>query len=461
MGLMEQLRREDLSFLNRYYESGLSNILVVYGHRNIESISLLKSFIENRRSYYFTARSVSAREQLFLWAKELKIKGKELPEYPSFTELFDSLVDVKDNLPLILVLDSFENVVKASDSFMKELSDFMDRCGKQRQILVLLVSQNINWVENSMVANMGNLAANIAGFRKIKPLPFSEMRAFFPKMPYRDAVLTYAVLGGQTALWKFFDDNLSFKENICKNFLDPGCFLYGEPKRLTEYILRETAVYHTILSQMARGVNKLNDLHHATGFSRAKISVYLKTLIHHDLAYKAYSFGNAGRENVVKGVYKIADPLLNFYFKFIFPNESSLSLMPPDKFYDIFISAGIQNFAKDSFKAVCREYILKCEEKGTFPFEVGDDGEWIGKDGDIDIILQSDTGDTALGMCRWQTQITHADFVSLESCARLARLEGDYFYLFSTAGFDPWIRNASMKSSGRIKLIGIDELTNG
>jgi len=287
------------------------------------------------------------------------------------------------------------------------------------------------------------------------------MRSYFKNMPYRDAVLTYSVLGGQTLLWRYFDDSLSFKENVCKNILDPGSFLYGEALRLTEYSLRETSVYHTLLSEMAKGANKLNDIYHATGFSRAKISVYLKTLIHHDFAYKAYSFGNAGRENVMKGVYKILDPLLDFYFRFIFPNESSLLQMPADKFYDIFISAGIQNYAGEHFKSVCREYILRLEERGLFPFEIGDEGEWIGKEGTIDIIAQSDMGDTALGLCSWQKQITHADLDRLEYCAKKARLEGDVIYLFSTAGFDDWIVDASLKPGSKLRLIGIDELTNG
>ena len=107
---------------------------------------------------------------------------------------------------------------------------------------------------------------------------------------------------------------------------------------------------------------------------RNKISVYLKTLIHHDFAYKAYSYGNAGRENVVKGVYKIADPLIDFYFRFIYPNESSLMQMPSDKFYDIFISAGMQSYVNEYFKTVCREYLFKLEERGLFPFEIGDEG---------------------------------------------------------------------------------------
>ncbi len=458
---MEAQRQIDLNFLNRYYESGLSNILVVYGHRNIDMDGLLTKFLENRRSVYYCARSVSLREQLYLWSNELSFSGIKLSKKPEINEILDVCLKTAGINPIILVIKNFEHIVKTSDEFIKDLSAYVTEHGKFRQILVLLVSNDINWVENSMVASMGSMAASIAGFRKIKPLSFSEMRSYYPRMSYRDAVLTYSVLGGQTGLWNYFDDGLSFKENVCKNILNPGSYLHGEALRLTSENLRETSVYHTILAQMARGVNKLNDLYHATGFSRAKISVYIKTLIHHDFAYKAYSFGNAGRENVMKGVYKIADPLINFYFRFIFPNESSLMQMPADKFYDIFISAGMQGYANEYFKHVCREYLFKQEERGLFPFEIGDEGEWIGKEGNIDIITQSDTGGTAIGMCFWQKQATHSDLDNIYSCAQKARLEGDIIYLFSTFGFDDYLQDAAMKSSGSLKLIGIDELTNG
>lgn len=458
---MEEQRKIDLAFLNRFYESGRSNILVVYGHRNIEQNSLIFKFIENRRSVFYTARSCSATEQVLLWAGELMEEGSVLAKTPTFTDIFETAFAATGRNPVIFVIKNFEYIVKSSDTFMKELTDFVDKNGKYRQILVLLMSNDVSWVENSMVSSLGALSAHIAGFRKIKPLSFAEMRAYFKNMPYRDAVLTYSVLGGQTLLWRYFDDSLSFRENVIKNILDPGSFLYGEAMRLTEYSLRETAVYHTLLSEMARGANKLNDIYHVTGFSRAKISVYLKTLIHHDFAEKAYSFGNAGRENVMKGVYRICDPLLDFYFRFIFPNESSLLQMPADKFYDIFISAGIQNYAGTYFRQVCREYILRLEERGLFPFEIEEEGEWIGKEGTIDIIAQSEMGDTALGICSWQKTLTHADLEKLEYCAKKARLEGDVIYLFSTAGFDNWLLDAALKPGCKLKLIGIDELTNG
>ena len=72
---MEAQRQDDLNFLNRYYESGLSNILVVYGHRNIEQDAFLMKFMENRKSFFYSARSASSREQLRLWSEELKKDG--------------------------------------------------------------------------------------------------------------------------------------------------------------------------------------------------------------------------------------------------------------------------------------------------------------------------------------------------------------------------------------------------
>lgn len=457
---MEELRRIDLAFLNRYYESGLSNILVVYGHRNVEQNALLLKFIENKRNVFYCARSCSSREQIRLWAGELMDQGAKFDRQPSFTDIFEFANVSTGRNPLIFVIKNFESIVKNSDTFMKELVDFMDKNGKLKQILVLLVSSDVSWVENSMVRTFGALSASIAGFRKIKPLPFSEMRGYYAKMPYRDAVLTYSVLGGQTLLWRYFDGTMSFKENICKNFLDPGSYLYGEAMRLTENTLRETSVYHTILSEMARGACKLNDLYHETGFSRAKISVYMKTLIHHDFACKVYSFGNAGRENVMKGVYRIQDPLLKFYFRFIFPNESSLRHMLPDKFYDLFIAPGIMEFANDAFKLICREYVLRLEERGILPFEIEDEGEWIGKEGSIDIIAQSDVGDTLIGLCIWQRKIVHEDYEKLIFLSKKAKLDADYIYLFSAAGFDEWILDAAMRPESKLKLIGADELTN-
>lgn len=73
--------------------------------------------------------------------------------------------------------------------------------------------------------------------------------------------------------------------------------------------LRETAVYDTILATLADGRHgKLNDMYAHTGFSRAKISVYLKNLMELELV-----------EKVLPGTYEICNAFVRFYFCFLFP----------------------------------------------------------------------------------------------------------------------------------------------
>ena len=102
------------------------------------------------------------------------------------------------------------------------------------------------------------------------------------------SVEVFAVLGGVPGFWKCFDDRLGVKENICRCILNQDAFLYGEGQRIGKEELRETGVYNTILASIAAGNHKLNDLYQHTGFSRAKISVYIKNLMELELVEKVF-----------------------------------------------------------------------------------------------------------------------------------------------------------------------------
>ena len=126
---MEELRKIDLAFLNRFYESGRSNILVVYGHRNVEQDSLLFKFIENRRNVFYSARSVSEKEQILLWSKELMEKGDKAGKEMTYTDIFNTSIGTGNRFPLIFVVKNFEYIIKNSATFMKELVSFIEENG--------------------------------------------------------------------------------------------------------------------------------------------------------------------------------------------------------------------------------------------------------------------------------------------------------------------------------------------
>ena len=138
-----------------------------------------------------------------------------------------------------------------------------------------------------------------------------------------------------------------------------------------------------------------------TGYSRAKISVYLNNLIEHDLVVKLESFDSDGKDNTIKGIYKIKDGFLAFFYRFLYPNLSMLYVMPSDKFFKTFIAPYINDFGSDIFKKVCTEYIMILNRLGKLPFKVSEFGTWIGKVGNIDIVGVDDKGNTIIGLCEF------------------------------------------------------------
>ncbi len=326
--------------------------------------------------------------------------------------------------------------------------------------MVVLLGDNAAWIENSMVEKIGSQSANISGFLKIKPYSFQEMKKRLPKMSNEDIISTYAIFGGKGQLWEYFDQNKTFKENVCEKFLDcKNSVLLRATINQLEENLRETAVYNTILYGLANGKNKLNDIHHATGFSRAKIMVYLKSLIELGMVEKVYSFATTGHENVQKGVYRICDPLPHFFYRFFYSNLTEIITMTPEEYFDKFVAPGLSEFVATAYKLVCREYILKLSEYHKLPFEIEDEGEWVGKLDSLDIVAQSESGDTLVGICRWDEKMDASAIEAVRNCCKRARLNPDYYYMFSAVGFDEGLIELA-KQEPSIKLIGLEEMMN-
>ncbi len=459
---MEKTKVQELNILNSYYKSGKNQILIVYGHIKTGSIDMLDAFASDKESMYYCACSASDRLQRHIWGNDIRGKGCSVPPCPEYTEIFENYVRIADakERPLVIFIENFEDIIKSSPNFLDEISKIVYKDDHQ-QLMVVLLGDNASWIENNMVDKIGAQASVISGFLKIKPYSFQEMKKRYSEMDDADAVRTYSVLGGNASLWEYFDYNKSFKQNVIEKFLDERSSVLIRLTSITlEENLRETAVYNTILYGLANGKNKLNDIHHATGFSRAKIMVYLKSLIDLGMVEKVFSFATTGHENVQKGVYRIIDPLAAFYYRFLYVNSSQIIKMDPENFYDIYISEGLPEYVNFSFRLVCREYIMKMSEYGRFPFVIEEEGEWVGKMGTINIVARSETGDTMVALTSWNKTFTLDSLEFLRGCSKRARLNPDYYYMFSAAGFDDELKKLASESD-IIKLIDLEELMNG
>ncbi len=454
---MVTVRKAEADYLTSYYNRTGSQILVVYGKRNVGKTFLLRDFAQDKPCSYYLAESASEREQCFQWGRKLRKKGAELSQYPDYGEILKSLAG-GGNDKRVIIIDEFQYLVKAGGQFMKALVDFVHNRSGKVPVLVILCSSSIGWVENSMITRIGESAYGLSGVFKIREPDFKGIMELFPEYSMKRGIETYAVLGGLPGLWEYFDEKLSIKENICRYILNRTSFLYGEGQRIVAEELRETGVYNTLLSAIAAGYVRLNDLYRHTGFSRAKISVYLKNLMELELVERVFPFHVEGKGDTQKGCYRISNHLVNFYFTYLYPNFTSLEELSPGEFYNQLVAPTFKSYVAEYFKAVCRQYIETLSKQKRLPVEVGRVGRWNGKAGSIDIAAQGKNGEILVGICNWSNPLMHyGDYERLLSCAERAGFKTDYIYLFSASYFDEML-NLEAKIKENLKLISMDEL---
>ena len=85
-------RTSELKYLNTYYDRDGSQIMVVYGEKNIGKTDLLRQFVQDKPYSYYCARSASEREQRYQWGRELGNSEIRVQKYPTFTEIFKSVL---------------------------------------------------------------------------------------------------------------------------------------------------------------------------------------------------------------------------------------------------------------------------------------------------------------------------------------------------------------------------------
>lgn len=449
-------RTSELSYLEQRYQKQGSQMIVAYGQKNVGRTALLREFAKDKPFVFLRARSCSGKEQRYLWSGEFDVTRSLSERYPSYSELF-SLIAKSSTEKVVLVIDEFHNVVKNDPDFMKALTTFLRNQGQIQEIFVVLSSSSVGFVENNLVSKIGESALSISGFLKIKELRFSHLRAYFSGYTIKECLEVYAVLGGFPGLWACIDKNLTVKENIMNLFLKKNGILSREALFYVENELRETSVYFTILESLASGRQKLNDLFLHTDFCRAKISVYIKNLMELELVEKVFSYDTDGKSNTQKGVYRIQNPLVNFYFNFVYPYLSKVETMLPEEFFDCYIAPQYRLFVEPAMRKMCLEQLGQLNEAGELPIRFVKNGEWVGKIGTIDIVAQDEAGHTLLALCNYEKKVlTCDDYEWLVFLAKKAKLVPLVVYLYTVGEFDESLKKMADKDS-KIRLISLKE----
>ena len=153
---------------------------------------------------------------------------------------------------------------------------------------------------------------------------------------------------------------------------------------------------------MAAGGETTNSgIAHAAGIGDRALHYYLTTLM--ELGYVRRRHPLHGRPATSRETrYAIADSLLRFWFRFVYPNQSRILLLGPDRAVRELVRPAWDAYCGECFERLCREALphLYLSEGMSAPFEVG---EYWGKEVQIDVIGLREDGWADLGECKLGT----------------------------------------------------------
>lgn len=450
-------RNSEIKALSTYYARENSQILVMYGEKNVGKTQLIKEFIIDKPSFYYCAKPASERDQKYHMGQWLGKMGLRTLKYPDFNEIFNCF-NKEHSQKKVIVFDEFQNIIKACPGFVDELIKFVHNSWNSQEYMIVLMSSSVSFVENQMIGKIGDAAFELSGFLKLKPLSFKDLREYFSMYSIEDCTYVWAILGGIPGLWKCFDEKLSLKDNIIKKILSPQGVLHDYADMLVNAELREPIVYSTILNALCEGKTKLLEICEHTEFGRSKVSVYLKNLMELELVRKVYSVETENNEYAQKGIYGLNDHFLDFYFTFMYKNLSELEFLSPEEFYKTIVYPGLKAYVGKYFNEICLEHMVRLNNKKKLPIYVEDFGTWVGKPGTIDIVGTDENGENILGLCVFdKPMMSYDDYEWLVYCAKRARLKYDYVYLFTSGRFDEKL-TLDGKIRNNLKLIYLENM---
>lgn len=456
-------RERELNKLNELYDTSGFQFPVIYGRRRVGKTALINEFIKDKEVIFFTGIESNAQQNLENFSRSILSftdAALENTVFPSFQAALEYVFILAERKRVILVIDEYPYIAKASKSLASTLQALIDKNKDTSNLFLILCGSSMSFMENHVLAYKAPLYGRRTAQFKILPFDFFESRGYFKNFSNLDVASVYGIVGGTPQYLLQMNDSLSLEENIKRCFLDPSNPLFEEPNNLLKQEVREPAIYNAIITAIATGSTKLSKISSKVGEETSACSAYIKNLISLGIIKRETPFSESSNK---KAIYKINDNLFRFWYRFVPDNIASINRGLIDAVYKK-ISPEISNYMGAVFEDICIQYLWKLREQGRVKTEFTDLGRWWGNDAknrreaEIDI-MGTDGSDSALFCeCKWTNEKVNVGVLdTLAERCRLFHYQKVQLYLFAKSGFTKGCIDKA-NELGNVTLVTFDEI---
>lgn len=457
-------REDELCTMNSRYQKGRFECIIIYGRRRVGKTALINEFCKGKPTVYFSALNASSQENLEALSKAIYIcqnlDGVNAPTYQSYADALDAITAMAMGKRLVFVIDEYPYLAKAEKSISSRLQHIIDHQWQDSQIYLILCGSSMSFMEYQVLGYESPLYGRRTAQFKIQALTYREITVFHPELEAADQALLYGVSGGIPHYINKLDVEDNLDQALLENLFSTSGYLFEEPENLLKQELREPAIYNSVISAIAGGASRSNEISTKVGLESGICAKYLKVLLELGILKKETPITEKPSR---KTIYGIDDTFFRFWYRFVPTNMSAISTGRIRFVYEQTIKRFYPDYMGLIFERMCREYLLRYAK--NLPILLSEIGQWWGtdpkthKEVQIDIVGTPIEGNEYLiGSCKYRNEKIGIE--ELELLRRYAAVfRGGavfHYYIFSKVGFTPTLMEA--EKQGQVTLLTLEDL---
>jgi AAA+ ATPase superfamily predicted ATPase len=455
-------------------------MLLLYGRRRLGKTFLLQRYFtagatgnepEKPHCYFLAEQSTAATQRLTLarqliaalpaegvTPEEIAVSWNALLRYSSQ----QARTRKKGSGRFALILDEFPYLVAQTPELPSVLQAWWDREGVHAPLFVVLCGSQL-----SAMAALGEESAPLfgrfnAGIFHLDPLQYEDVACFYANSPHYGVVeklLMYGVFGGTPRYHALVDPSRPPAEEIVTLLMQPRAILENEVRFLlgSEQI-RDPAPYNAILAAIAGGETRFNRIQQLIGVERGALSKSLRTLLELGWIRRELPFGERSDR---RALYRVADPFLAFWYRFVAPLSSELQFSDPSAVYASRVAPYLADYMGWSvFEEICGQWLQRHAQE-RLGLTIRQMARYWSRDGrtEIDLMAELDDVTFLFGECKWRTDRTTrlSDLSALQ--AKVASLpearwrNKPSYILFALGGFSSELKQLAADPAERLHLV--------
>ena len=317
-------REKEIIRLQQLLKGDSPCFVIIRGRRRIGKSTLIGKVL-CEKDIYFEADRTDPVNQMAGLSRIVAhvIPGFDDALYKDWRALL-SAINHRVTERITLCLDEFPYLAEGTPSLPSIIQGLLDSdtdklkynlilCGSSQQMMYNLTHDEFSPLYGRTDADFG-----------MKAIPVNFLQEAL-NLDAQETIEHFAVWGGVPRYWKLAESSASLKDAIWTHILSDMGALYEEPLRLFRDDMKDIVKTSTLMSVIGGGTNRLSEIASRLGEPATNLSRPLAKLI--DLGYleKEVPFGESVKSSK-RSLYRIADPFLFFYNKFVVPNKSFIEL---------------------------------------------------------------------------------------------------------------------------------------